>query len=112
MMNQSLFLFFFFSLSFSLSISLSIYVYMYVCIYGYICICVYAYICMCVYIHINIHTHIYMRDLLEWPTGCGPANPIMSAYEQKVQEFSSIHSTSLDVSTDLQYISEPHRSSL
>ena len=53
-----------------------------------------------------------MRDLLEWPTGCGPANPIMSAYEQKVQEFSSIHSTSLDVSTDLQYISEPHRSSL
>lgn len=47
--------------------------------------------CICVYIYTYtyVYAYIYKGDLLEWLTGCGPANPIMAAYQQKGQEPSS-----------------------
>jgi len=86
-------------------VCIHIYIHLYVCIY--VCVCVY----MCVYIHIYIHTYKYIYVFIyihlgvyvfvcvcvcvcvfvciKWLTGCGPAHPTITVYQQKVQESSS-----------------------
>lgn len=44
---------------------------------------------------------------LEWFTSCGPDNPTMVVYEQKVQEAVASQSTGLAVSAGLHYTLDP-----
>jgi len=70
-------------------ICVCVYVCVYVYVYVYICMCVYVCMCICIYVCMCVYVRVYVCTLLELFITCSPANPIIAACEQEVQENSS-----------------------